>query len=307
MNHPFSEADKQALLARFNSLESVHEKFDFWRNEIGQPYIMFLIATEESDKTSQKDKEYYNHFLEFRIHPKPEEYKAYNLKLIEIYNGHIALFFHWKMPNTLHTMIIAFEKRTVDNIYGRKEFIEREIEKIRPEINARSKESSDRLYKSHQLFKDTFKACYYEGEEVNYSEECHSIFDLIAISDASMYADYMDFLAEELSKANKKTLYKSQEVNLRQQLLLLDYLGVMEQLTHPDIKERINIISLLTNRNILNVRTHLIDYDSLKYSTVFREKLCIREDLLEVQRLLEEQGLKQLAEKVKADIDQLNI
>lgn len=307
MNIPLNEKQKQELLQKFKALQTLEEKLSFWQEELKQEYIKFLLYMDGTDNLPKELDAFYSTLLEFRIYPKPSEYKAYNLSMLERYNLVFGMLRPKKKLLSLKKLIKDFEKRSGEVLYNRKEFLEKELEEVKLQIEARSKAtSSDSYDNSPEFFKYTFQELYHEGKQVDYSKDFYDILNLIAIHEASVYADYIDYLQEELTRAGKNTSKRAKEISLNQQLLLLDYLGIMEQLTHPDTSKRAEFISLLLNKSYQNVRTTITYYRNLKTSKIDKEKEAIRKDLQEVERLLQEQGLDEAAKKVKADIEKLS-
>jgi hypothetical protein len=73
MNLAMSESEKKKLIARFNKLKTIDEKFNFWITELKRPYYSWASIV-------------YSEIEPFIIHPNnPKETELINTQCIELY------------------------------------------------------------------------------------------------------------------------------------------------------------------------------------------------------------------------------
>jgi hypothetical protein len=106
-----------------------------------------------------------------------------------------------------------------------------------------------------------------------------------------------------------KTVELGDIFSIKQQLLVLDYLGAFEKINKIDnAQAKALFLKQLFNKSAQNIRTELspINISELKYSTSRTKREAIRKNLIKVSELFEELGLKNIVKKVNEDIQKLD-
>jgi hypothetical protein len=107
----------------------------------------------------------------------------------------------------------------------------------------------------------------------------------------------------------KRTPKKDDSITIKQQLLLLHYLGALEKINKLTIASKKSVfLKQLLNKNEQNIRTEITPakIEELLYSNSRRKREQIKENLIKVSELFDELGLKSVVKKVKQDIERVD-
>lgn len=307
METPFtSPEEKQELLAKFKALETLGTKLQFWREELKSDYVQFLsFMALDVTKATKELLDYWYGYDAFKIIPKKEEYEAYNKLIIDESRLMYERFSKKQKYPSLAELIANFETRASGIAANKKDFIEKEIEAVKNLVGEKSKEVPRLDIPSGRFFKSAFDQYYYNRQPVDLSKDFH--FDLenvLALYQGQVYGEYLEYLEIELEKAGKASK-KLQEFSLNQQLLVLDYWGIMERIEKLDDTVQATQLSIFLNKNYQNIRVALSDREKLKSSSISAEQKQIRKDLEAVYEFFQSLGFKREAKEVKADLQKL--
>lgn len=104
------------------------------------------------------------------------------------------------------------------------------------------------------------------------------------------------------SKSNKRKSEK--ETTMKQQLLILHYLGIIDSMNLSETTKKAKLLSVLLNRSEQNIRTELTYIDARKIED---SEMKTIENLNAILPVFEEVGLNEIVETIKADLGRLKI
>lgn len=275
------------LSKEFNKLNSIEQKFNFWREKLRCLY--------DVDKfVNHPEIEY------FRIIPKDNKEIAIINKLclqkfqdnqdIETFEK-LKVAFENKLEQTKNKLrLIEVQKRNIDNLVDEKKIYN---------------------YKSDKVLNDSFLEAYFDYyvnlKIPDLSNEVYSIKRLIGLNSGYIFACYHNYLDELLKQERNKdnVIKKEPEITVNQQLLILHYLGFINKLDSlqrigyknknlPDKDGKDIIISKLLNSKQEYIRTKLSkNCNNIK----------TQNDIEFVRNIFEELKIQEIVELINNDPD----
>ncbi|MDP4285554.1 MAG: hypothetical protein Q8891_14110 [Bacteroidota bacterium] len=115
-----------------------------------------------------------------------------------------------------------------------------------------------------------------------------------------------DIAPAENAIDSKNNSIKKNAITVKQQILILDYLGAFDKINSVDnATKKAAFLELLLNKNEQNIRTELGKIYELKNSVLPIKKTKIKENLIKVSQIFSDLGLKSIVKKIQNDIDKL--
>ena len=156
-------------------------------------------------------------------------------------------------------------------------------------------------YTKAKFFLNGYQQFYFKGKEIDLTEQNPSTPFLISQVNGNEIAKYQIFIENKIKNPSSKKITEHSETSLKQQILILHYLGILENLETSTNKNKIHLISKLLNRSESKVKTFLT------YLGHNSEHNAITPDNLEyVINLFEKTGYKIPAEKAKTSLGKEN-
>lgn len=272
-----SENEKEHLIARFNELKTIDEKFDFWITELKRPYYSWASIV-------------HSEIEPFIIHPKnPKDVEIINTKCIEQYIDIAERISPIKKIQIFDNLKEVFLEK-----YGYSKNQSKLIE-VEKSIIERIKEEN-RQKRFPYLFQDkhfdkAFNDFYINNNTPDLSIKVYEMDELIVINNGYVLAQYSLWLDELLKKPH---IAKRGELTHIQQMLILDYLGFGENMTSNYLKA--DLFAPLIRRDSKTTRQY--------FSKLNQEKN--NRNLNIILEYFENAGLLDRVQLIKKDIDKIN-
>ena len=202
---------------------------------------------------------------------------------------------------------IKFDQQ-IENYTNKIPFIKNQIRKVDVQIVKSEMEIPLEKNNTLDFFLYAFNEYSFNNKEVDLSFY-YDFENLIAIINGKNLAQYKSYLEEELNKALEKSKYKSKmkDISVTKQYLMLDYLGVLKDITaNNNATKTGEFLRLLFNKTEREVRDKVKTFD-LRTSKKKEEKLKVKKDLEAILPLFEMLKLKDHVERIKSDIAKLGL
>lgn len=283
----FSQHELEKLKKEFNALITINEKYQFWQEKLKFPY--YLSHTLDHAK-----------MIDFFFQGKTsEEREALNNLIIE--------------EVTLKKAFVIYncEKMKVDllsrlnNVISPLAVLEEELTKIISAIDSqkikakRSNTSNHEEYIRATFFMKGYKDFYLRGKEFDLSIHNPITPNLISLVNGFEIGMYRIYLENKIKNpTTKKFSEEHSETTLKEQILILYFLGILDQLETTNYKNQYHLISKLVNRSQTKV----------KYALTYFERNSEHNpmtipNLERVIDLLEKTGYVSAADKAKARLN----
>lgn len=157
-----------------------------------------------------------------------------------------------------------------------------------------------KYFASYQAYQNYIK--WEEGPE--YKDLPSSVVYILAAKNGLEVAKFRNYIASRLEQGKK---VKQKELTIPQQLLILDYLGIINKLDGLDKTVKSEFLSQLIGKSEQNTREKLTDFSKMKESKVSSEKQKINKDLLVIKDWFKVLGLKKELRLVDGDLEKLDL
>lgn len=284
-----SNKEIDTLKIQFKKLSSIQEKLAFWQNDLNFPYYL-------NHQLSHSD------IIDFLIHcANPYELEELNSLIIE----EVKLKRIYKIIDAEQSQSDIL--RVISDMTNAIPFLQEkllEIDKV-IELNKVRNHVSNIInpieYETSGFFNQAFKDKYLKGKDIDLSKPNCSTPNLIALINGAETAK-LKLLLEKLIKnpTTKKFNSENEETTLKQQILILYYLRILDSIETDTYKNKNLIISKLLNRSETKVKA------VLTYLGRNSEHNPLTTSNLEsVIKILETGGFTEQAEKAKRDLEKL--
>ena len=306
MTEKFLAKNKKEFLKNFKSIKSVNDKFIFWEKHLKVKYIYFFIATSNSvSSLGSRYTEPYKELYDFRIIATENEILIYNDLILKKY---VETFQMNPKNSKLYNLDILkddFENKLID-VINKKDYIEQEINKLNLQVIKLSSPCVpySSLDTSHTFFSAGFKQNYYNNIELDLSKRAfYDIENIVAYLNGEVISIFLKYIKSTLENLNPKKLKSDESLSIQEQILILDYLGVLNEISTINTDEKkAKLISLLIGKNYQNTRALISSIYSLKHSKVPAEKRVINKRLVKIAELFKTVGLLNLSDTVESDL-----
>lgn len=246
----FSECELQDLKKEFKSLKSAKEKYSFWQEKLNYPYY-FTYTLSHSD------------IVDFYFEGStPEEIELLNEIIIEEVRrkGTLKIYDTEKMEAEFLVKL--------QDIVKPLPFIEEELIKTISLIKSQEQNSTrgnlqnvEEYSKAH-FFILGYQAYYLKGKEVDLSQHNLSTPNLISLINGSEIAKYRLFLEGKIKNpTSKKFSEEHSETSLKEQILILHFLGILKTLETSNNKNKYHLISKLLNRSESKIKSAITYFE----------------------------------------------
>lgn len=216
MRENIPEQELKELKAEFDSLKSIDEKYEFWEQRLGMHYALW-------SETIYKDSYKYFHYISYN----PDEYEAINnrnLEYLKSYRNSKSWSGVLILENLIREFNTELENGAVKEglIEDWKEMID---EHTKPNQHQYTFSKKARFFQPKPELVKAFKTYRTYKEKPNFKEEIISDYSLINRNNGYVLGQLLEFLNSEGKLKIKK---KNKSLTHAQQVLVLDYLGIMK-------------------------------------------------------------------------------
>lgn len=307
----FQPEEKKALLDQFQALSNINEKIEFWAQKLKNNYYFYVLSFSNYAKQGAGDR--FNELHDFKINPvSHSEITALNTYLLDFYRLN-------KRPETYKSGAANFDLQAMigqlnielEETNNKIVLLEFELNNVNAYIVNRSQPDKDHFSQLNAYFTYGYKNYILDQKEVDISKSvAYDFQDMIAEMDGVVMGKYQEYIKAQIEEVKNDKPRKIEPLNLEQQYLVLDYLGVLDTL--GKVKDDNNtrkgqFISLLIGKDFSNCRKQFSYIPSLKTGKTTEEKKKIRKNLTRVRDLFEEIGLKSIAKKVEVDLKSVSL
>lgn len=239
----FSESQLQELKKEFKTLNTVSEKYKFWQEKLSFPYY-FTYTLSHSE------------IIDFYFEGNsPGEREILNQIIIDEVSAKGTLKFY-----DSEKMTGSFALKLQD-IVKPIPFIEEELNKIKSLIKSQEQKShrgeisNVEEYSKAHFFMIGYQDFYLKAREVDLSKHNLSTPNLISLLNGSEIAKYRLFLETKIKNpASKKISEEHSEAYLKEQILILHFLGILKTLETTTNKNKYHLLSRLLNKSESKVK-----------------------------------------------------
>jgi hypothetical protein len=308
----FNSEEKQALVQEFKSLPSVTSKIQFWADKLKNNYYFYALSFSNYNVgTGNKDARFAD-LHEFRIEPADkddiQEINQYLLNFFRMTRQIGTLKFG--ESNFDYATLTAALDTKLEDVKNRVVFLELELNELNAFIAERSKPDGNWLWQLNEYFVSGYKNYLLEQKEIDLSKAvAYDFQNLVAELDGVVIAKYQAYINMLIAEAKDNKPRKIEPLNLEQQFLALEYLGVLDKL--EKVKDDNNtlkgkFVSQLIGKDFSNCRQQFSYISNLKHGKTTEEKKKISKNLTRVRDLFDEMALNSLVKKVDADLKNLS-
>lgn len=309
---PLEPQEKQALLKEFQNLSSVGTKLQFWQDKLKSKYYFYALSFSNYAVGTGSLDVRFDDLHEFKIQPAD----AHDIQQI---NEYLLNFFrstrnigklNFGESNFDYATLTANLDARIEEVKNRVVFLEFELNELNSYIAERSKPDRNILWQLNQYFTHGYKNYLLDQKEVDLSQTvAYDFQNLVAELDGVIVAKYQGYIKTLIEEAKDNKPRKIEPLNLEQQFLALDYLGILDTLNK--VKDDNNtlkgqFVSLLIGKDASNCRKQFSYLRELKHGKTTEEKRRISKNLSRVRDLFDEMALKSLAKKVDVDLKNLS-
>ncbi|WP_423148038.1 hypothetical protein [Rubrolithibacter danxiaensis] len=282
----FTELELLELKKEFKGLTSVRDKYKFWQEKLNFPYY-FTYTLNHSD--------IFDFYFEGKT---PEEIEILNELILEEVRlkGTLKIVDSEKLESDLLTKLSEAVKPFP--------LLEEELKRVKSIVEKQEQKAAKtnilnaEEYSQSNFFLNGYREYYLKGKEVSLSTQNYSTPNLISLINGCEIAKYQTFIEGKIKNPVGKSLANEHaETSLKQQILILHYLGLLESFETSTNKNKSHIISKLLNRSETKVKAaltylgHNSDHNPITVS-----------NLEIVVRLLEKTGFENAVAKAKNDL-----
>jgi hypothetical protein len=302
----FSTEEKKKLLEEFNSLPSIAAKFKFWQQQLGRKYIFFLLKEDKNSKGTRLEYlEELQSLQDFTIEPDPEEAVEYNDLLLKEYKENVEATNPKKKLLDLTKLIQDFNSK-LELTKNKEIYINRKRAELDQLINEKSHvKRTTGFSNKRNWFTYGYERYYLDNKEVDTDSRVFDLPQLIEALNGVTTAKYKEYLEEQAERFKDEPKLKkdADQLNLKQQLMILYYLGgldIVQQAEHTSKKA--SFLSRLLDKDVQTMRKEVSTLPNLIYATDKLEKERIKKDLTVVKNLFEELGVRNIVRKITVDL-----
>ncbi|MCA6440228.1 MAG: hypothetical protein IM598_00070 [Chitinophagaceae bacterium] len=309
---PLEPEEKQALLKEFQNLSSVAAKLEFWTDKLKNNYYFYALSFSNYAVGTGNPDVRFSDLHEFKIEPADQQdIQEINQYLIDFFRltRHVGTLKFGESNFDYATLTANLDAR-LEDVKNRVVFLELESTQLNAFIAERSKPDGNWLFQLNEYFVSGYKNYLLDQKEVDLSNAvAYDFQNLVAELDGVVIAKYQGYINMLIAEAKDNKPRKVVPLNLEQQFLALDYLGILDTLNK--VKDDNNtlkgqFVSLLIGKDASNCRKQFSYIRELKHGKTTEEKRKISKNLSRVRDLFEEMALKSLAKKVDADLKNLS-
>lgn len=287
-----SKDELEALKIEFDQLETVDQKLKFWYDKLDKNYCTY-------------DKCNYQEIRPFLIRPSSdEEIKYLNEQVLEEYQLYRKAFL--PIPKYLYKSFEELKEeflKRIDGVINTKQFIQEEILEVDKEYLQWSKQTS-RTIVFQKFFKSGFDNYYFKSEIPDLSKIILEPTTLAFWVSGKELAEFKLYLEsyKPTSRNNQFKFFETQQLTIKQKLLILDYLKFPVKNFHENESLSAEFIALLLGVHPQTVRSELSSFHKLRHGSNSGEKKLIQENLSVIIEVFEKLGLKGQVKQAKADL-----
>ncbi|HYC40815.1 MAG TPA: hypothetical protein VEB63_10020 [Chitinophagaceae bacterium] len=286
-------SERDTLYKDWEKLKSIEEKLDFWTNKLPINYVVF----------SEENKEEYRVLDWFTFKVGQRDYKKLNHWYINKYLELSQDPDKQKKLLVFDDMISAFKKK-YESADNKDEMVRKELMRIDFSFEDRGIKTRGafsgfgKVYRSNWEFNANYESYItYLNYDVapDYSQVPPFLFNVLQIENGYTLARYRKYIGtlrkEEDESGISEQEDKADRYNVRVQLQILYFLGVLQDLDKGTVQEKGVFFGALLNRHPQRARKPF-SAKSLIYHDKAPEAKNIKRDLLKVKQLFEDFDLE---------------
>lgn len=286
-----NEKELPKLKREFSQLKTVSDKLEFWQLRLKKNYLFY-------------DRYVLQEISPFLIRPtrKSEIYELNHWLLenaILVYGDNTE-----KIYRSFDKMVIDFEQR-LEKVKNKKSLKAHELDSVKKFIEEKSIPQNP-LDSRANFFKNGFENFLFHEIEPDYSKKVYEVDNLLALNYGYNLAKYKRYLETIPDKKSIDSEQKFKKLHFRQKLLLLDYIGVLDELGTANTKKAI-LLSALFGLNSQFIRKELTDFHRNKNPNTTSEKIKLKNDLKTLLEIFSEIDHKKGLKALKTDMHSLDL
>jgi hypothetical protein len=268
----FTPEQLNELREKFQALPKIEERLAFWKDTFRVRFSLFTELSHYNKLTSSQEQL----LNKFYINPFPGEAEKLNLLILEEIKELDKI-----RPNPLLIDYDAIKTALDEKLSTSKRpipLLEKELESVNEEVSKWEEQEPASFFEFDKAKRNNAKSAWMIGYNDSYLHGKE--FELETITNNAVYiAQYHNgyytgelkyYIQEKIKNPTiKKVSAANKETSLRQQLLLLRFTGLLDNINDWKGKDKSKFLSILLNRNEKNIETALatLYYDKAKSET----------------------------------------